>query len=106
MLKDERWRIIKKKLKAMQVENLIITTAKVLSLLTAVILIIKTIVFFRFEKDRDPVAFFYFPKPAIKMTNIRHLRVWRKRQNSLSKVFLVLLVLLGTMAMFNLLIFS
>jgi len=86
--------------------SLIITAVYLLGYLIAVTLAIKTILFFKFEKDWDIIRFFYFPELAIKMTNIRHLKVWRKRQNSLSKVFLILLILVGTITMFNALILS
>ena len=86
--------------------SLIITVVYLLAYLIAATLTIKTILFFRFEKEWDILVFFYFPELAIKMTNIRHLKVWRKRQNSLSKVFLILLILLGAITMFKSLIIS
>lgn len=90
----------------MEIANIIITAVYLLAALIMATLVVKTVLFFKFEKAWDPVGFFYFPKPAIKMTNIRHLKVWRERQNYLSKLFFILLLLLGTLTIFNVLIFS
>jgi hypothetical protein len=68
-------------------------------------LAIKSVLFFKFEKNWDSVGFFYFPKQVLRMTNMSKLKVWRQRQNYLSKVFLFLLLLLAVITIFHKLIF-
>jgi hypothetical protein len=64
----------------------------------------KLVLFFTLERDWDSVKFFHFSKIDLKMTSIKKLRVWRKRQNLLTNLFLVLLGLLSLSTLFHTLI--
>jgi hypothetical protein len=90
----------------MQIANIVIMTVDCIAFLIAAIFVIKTALFFRFEKEWDPIGFFYYPKPALKITCIRELKVWRQRQNYLSAIFLILILLFAFLVTFKLLIFS
>lgn len=70
----------------------------------AIIFFIKMILFFKYEKEWNSITFFHFTKIQLKMTLSKELREWRKRQNGLTTVMLLLILLLAAISAFNLLI--
>lgn len=68
------------------------------------IFFVKMVLFFKFEKEWNSITFFHFTRIQLKMTVSRELRKWRRRQNSLTKIILILVILLGITSAFNLLI--
>lgn len=72
-------------------------------LVSLVILIfaLKTIMFFMFEKYWDSLKFFYYSKVDIKMTNIKVLKAWRKRQNTMTITMAVLLAIFTVLYSFH-----
>ena len=89
----------------MELVQLVMITVYLLAALTIATLGVKTILFFKFEKAWDSVGFFYFAKPVLKMTCLKELKVWRQRQNYLTKVFLFLLLMLTMITIFKAIIF-
>jgi len=56
-------------------------------LLLAILLIafvLKIVLYIKFEKQWDPIGFFYYPKPLLKMTNSMKLKKSRMLQNKLT----------------------
>jgi hypothetical protein len=65
---------------------------------------IKMILFFKYEKEWNSLTFFHFTKIQLKMTVSKELRKWRRRQNTLTNVILLLVLILAITSAFNLLI--
>lgn len=69
--------------------------------LLAFIIIIKVFLFYSKEKGWDSVRFFYFSKIDLKMTTTKTMRLWRKRQNNLSVIILLISGLLAFTWLFH-----
>lgn len=62
---------------------------------------VKTVLYFSYEKYWDSLRFFHYSKIDLKMTSIRHLRLWRKRQNKMSTAMGVFLCLFAMVYLFH-----
>lgn len=69
----------------------------------SIVFFIKMILFFKYEKEWNSITFFHFTKIQLKMTVSKELRKWRKRQNKLTSLILLLALLLGITSAFHLL---
>lgn len=69
-----------------------------------VVLLLKIILFFIYEREWNSIAFLHFSKVELKMTASKDLRDRRSRQNILTKIILILLLLLLITSMFHLLV--
>lgn len=72
--------------------------------LLSISFLIKLVLFFKMERNWDALRFFHYSRVDLKMTNRRDLRVWRKRQNTLTMVVVVLFLLFCASALLNMLI--
>ena len=67
-------------------------------------LVIKIVLFYNIEKDLDCIRFLHFSKTDLKMTINKDLRKWRKRQNMMTTVFLISMLLFAMSSLFYILI--
>jgi hypothetical protein len=72
--------------------------------LAVLVLVFKAILYFKYEKQWDPIGFFYYSRIGLKMTTSKNLKAARKRQNILTLVIVVLGCLVITLSLFNKLI--
>ncbi len=86
--------------------GLTVTITIVLFILLLITLTVKVILFFKHERDWDPIRFFHFSKIDLKMTPIKQLRVRRKQQNLFTRILVILLALLVFTFVFKALISS
>lgn len=84
--------------------GLLSVARELLLALVVLSLIVKLVLFYKVEKEWDSVRFLHFSKIDLKMTVSKHMRVWRKRQNAMTTVFLILLLLLVVFSCFHILI--
>lgn len=56
-------------------------------------LLVKTVLYFSYEKYWDSLKFFHYSRIDLKMTTMRHLRTWRKRQNKMTTAMGILFML-------------
>jgi hypothetical protein len=77
----------------MNISNYIALAKLLLMALVFVSLLVKIALYYKVEKNWDPIRFMHFSKIDLKMTVSKDLRVWRKRQNFLSHVFLLFTLL-------------
>lgn len=66
-------------------------------------LLVKIFLYYKVEKEWDPIRFIHFSKIDLKMTVRKDLRIWRKRQNLLTNIFLILILLFGISYFFRML---
>lgn len=55
--------------------------------------VFKVVFYYRVEKEWDPIRFLHYSKVDLKMTVSKNLRVWRRRQNLLTNLFLIFILL-------------
>ncbi len=63
--------------------------------------LVKTVLYFSYEKYWDSLKFFHYSKIDLKMTNFRHLRTWRKRQNKMTTAMGILFMMFALVYMFH-----
>ena len=63
--------------------------------------LVKTVLYFSYEKYWDSLKFFHYSKIDLKMTTFRHLRTWRKRQNKMTTAMGILFMLFAMVYMFH-----
>lgn len=85
----------------MQIRELLDRGPILLTVLILIVFLVKLFLQFRLEKDWDPTRFFHYTRYDLKMTTSRELRAWRKRQNSLTKVALFLILVMAFFLFFN-----
>lgn len=88
------------------ITNLISTANLFLLSMGIICLLIKIALYYKVEKQWDPIRFLHFSKIDLKMTVSRDLRNWRKRQNVLTVVFLTFAVLYALVSFFHMLVSS
>ena len=78
----------------------------ILMSLMLIIILVKLILYYRFERDWNLVTFFYFNKIQLKLTISRHLRQYRITQNFLSLGVIITLILFLFSTLIKVLIIS
>lgn len=86
------------------VGDYIVELEQILLMLFISTFLIKTILYFSYEKYWDSLKFFHYSKIDLKMTTISHLRTWRKRQNKMTTAMGILLFMFSAVYMFHKLI--
>lgn len=79
-------------------------TRMVLVGLIFILILIKLVLFYLYERDWNLVTFFYFTKIQLKLTNSRNLRHYRENQNLLSKGLALFVTLFLLSSFINMLI--
>lgn len=79
----------------------IVDLQQLLLLMCLSTLLVKTVLYFSYEKYWDSLKFFHYSRIDLKMTTMRHLRTWRKRQNKMTTAMGVLFMLFAAVYMFH-----
>ena len=79
----------------------IVSTEQLLLALLLCTFLVKTVLYFSYEKYWDSLRFFHYSKIDLKMTTIRHLRTWRKRQNKMTAAMGILFMLFAMVYFFH-----
>ena len=66
--------------------------------------LVKTYLYYKYERERHANSFFYFTPIQIKLTNSRSLRRARKKQNNLSRTMAFFLLVFLLVSLFRILV--
>jgi len=66
--------------------------------------VVKVVLYYKVEKEWDSVRFLHYSRVDLKMTVNKDLRNWRKRQNLLTNVFLIFILLFAMSSVFHMII--
>ena len=83
------------------VGDYIVELEQLLLMLLLSTFLVKTVLYFSYEKYWDSLKFFHYSKIDLKMTTIRHLRTWRKRQNKMTTAMGILFMMFAVVYMFH-----